>query len=138
VETVDLQRADQIESIVNTKDSDEARLSVAESLAQTFAPMAVPPSNLPNVGEDGLAIVEVSTLTTAEILDKRSSPSGVEYKSELEPLWMAADLVERVRRERTYTKGTQAAWTRYLDIPVHCQHDSISASHRERGNDRRS
>jgi hypothetical protein len=83
--------------------------------AQTFAPTAVPPSNLPNVGEDGLAIVDVSTLTTAKILDKRSSPSGVEYKCELEPLWMAADLVEKRAggtrshpelRERSYTKGT--------------------------------
>ena len=33
-------------SIVNTKDSGEARLSVAESLAQTFAPMAVSPIEL--------------------------------------------------------------------------------------------
>jgi len=58
--------------------------------------MAVPPLDLPNVGEDGLAIVDVSALTTAKILGKRLSQSGVEYKCELEPLWMAADLVERV------------------------------------------
>lgn len=36
METVDLQRADQIESIVNAKDSDEARLSVAESSVTEF------------------------------------------------------------------------------------------------------
>ena len=64
--------------------------------------MAVPPSNLPNVGEDGLAIVDVSTLTTAKILDKRSSPSNIEYKSELELLQMAADLVERVQVRRVH------------------------------------
>jgi hypothetical protein len=45
--------------------------------------------------EDGLAIVDISKLTTVKVLDKRSSSSGVEYKCEFEPLWLAADLAER-------------------------------------------
>jgi hypothetical protein len=36
--------------------------------------MTVLPPNLPNAGEDGLAIVNIST---AKIPDKRSSSSGV-------------------------------------------------------------
>jgi hypothetical protein len=36
--------------------------------------------------EDGLAIVDISKLTTVKVLDKRSSSSGVEYKCEFEPL----------------------------------------------------
>jgi hypothetical protein len=35
------QRADQIDPVVNTDDSDEAHLSVAESSGQTLAPMTV-------------------------------------------------------------------------------------------------
>jgi hypothetical protein len=34
-------------------------------------------------------------LTAAEILDKRSSRSGVEYRCELK-LWLAADLVGKI------------------------------------------
>ena len=65
-----------------------ARKFTAESSEQIPSPMTVLPSSLPNAGEDGLAIVKIST---AKILDKRSSLSGVEYRCELEPLWLAAD-----------------------------------------------
>jgi hypothetical protein len=66
------------------------------------------------VDEDGLATVDISKLTTVKVLNKRSSSSGVEYKCELEPLRLAADLVERVQmgrvhiriRERTCTRQT--------------------------------
>ena len=57
--------------------------------------MAVSASSLSDVGEDGLAIVDISKLTTLKVLDKRLSSSGVEYKCELELLWLAADLAER-------------------------------------------
>ena len=50
-----------------------------------------------SVDEDGLVIVDISKLTMVKVLDKRSSSSGVEYKCELEPLWLAADLVERAQ-----------------------------------------
>jgi hypothetical protein len=109
VETEALQRADQTEPVVNTNDSGEARLPIAESSQQTLAPVTVSPSSLPNAGEDGLAMVDISKLTTAKILDKRSSPSGVMYKCELEPLWLAADLIERAQmgrvRIRSYENG---------------------------------
>jgi hypothetical protein len=36
--------------------------------------------------EDSPAIVDISKLTTVEVIDKRSSLSTVEYKCELEPL----------------------------------------------------
>jgi hypothetical protein len=50
--------------------------------------------------EDGLAVVDISKLTTVKVLDKRSSSSGVEYKCEFEPLWLAADLAERAQMGR--------------------------------------
>jgi hypothetical protein len=65
--------------------------------------------------EDGLAIVDISKLTTVKVLDKRSSSSGVEYKCEFEPLWLAADLAGKGAdgtrshpelRERTCTRQT--------------------------------
>jgi hypothetical protein len=77
--------------IVNTNDSDEARLSIAESSKLILSSMTLLASSLPSAGEDGLEIVNIST---AKILDKRSSPSGIENRCELEPLWLAADLME--------------------------------------------
>jgi hypothetical protein len=56
----------------------EARLSIAESSQQTLAPMTVSPSSLPNAGEDGLVMVDISKLTAAKTLDKRSSACRVE------------------------------------------------------------
>jgi hypothetical protein len=48
------------------------------------------------IGENDLVMVHISTFTTAKILDKRSSPCRVEYRCELEPLWLPADLVKEV------------------------------------------
>jgi hypothetical protein len=45
-------------------------------------------------GENGPVMVDISNFAAAKLLDKRSSPSGVEYRCQLEPLWLAADLVE--------------------------------------------
>ena len=53
-------------------------------------------------------MVDISDFTAAKILNKRSSPSGVEYRCELE-LWLAADLVEKMLmgrvRVRSYENG---------------------------------
>jgi hypothetical protein len=76
--------------IVTTNDSNEAPLSVAESFEQALATITVSASNLPALGEGGQAIVDISKFTIMKILNKRSGPSGVEYKCELEPLWLAA------------------------------------------------
>jgi hypothetical protein len=67
--------------------------------------MAVSASSLSDVGEDGLVIVDISKLTTVKVLDKRSSASGVEYRCELEPLWLAADLAERARMGRVHIRS---------------------------------
>jgi hypothetical protein len=76
--------------IVTTNDSNEAPLSVAESFEQALATITVSASNLPALGEGGQAIVDISKFTIMKILNKRSGPSGVEYKCELGPLWLAA------------------------------------------------
>jgi hypothetical protein len=97
VETSNLQSADQTEPMVSTNGSGEADLSIARPSAQTFAPMTVSASSLSDVSEDGLVIVTV--------VDKRSSSRGVEYKCNLEPLWLAADLVKRVKMGRVHIRS---------------------------------
>ena len=61
------------------------------------------------IGENDPVMVDISTFTTTKILDKRSSPCGVEYRCELEPLWLPADLVKEVQmgcvHVRSYEKG---------------------------------
>jgi hypothetical protein len=49
------------------------------------------------IGEDDPVMINISTFTTTKILDKRSSPCRVEYRYELEPLWLPADLVKEVQ-----------------------------------------
>jgi hypothetical protein len=72
---------------------------------QTLALITVSASSLSDVREDGLTIVDISKLTTVKVLDKRSSSSGVEYKCELEPLWLAADLAERAQMGRVHIRS---------------------------------
>jgi hypothetical protein len=61
------------------------------------------------IGENDPVMVDISTFTTTKILNKRSSPYGVEYRCELEPLWLPADLVKEVQmgcvHVRSYEKG---------------------------------
>lgn len=54
--------------------------------------MTVSAPSLSDISGDGLVIVTV--------VDKRSSSCGVEYKCNLEPLWLTADLVKRVQMGR--------------------------------------
>ena len=62
---------------------------------ETLASVTVSASSLPNIGDDDPVMIDISCFTTAKILDKRSSPCGVEYRCELEPLWVACRLGER-------------------------------------------
>jgi hypothetical protein len=54
-------------------------------------------------------MVDISNFTTTKILNKRSSPYKVEYRCELKPLWLPADLVKEVQMGcvhiRSYEKG---------------------------------
>jgi hypothetical protein len=106
---MDLQRTDPTDSIVNANDSEEAPLEIAKSSEQSLAAMAASVSSLTNLNEDGPMMVDISKLTTVKILNKRPSASGVEYECELEPLWLAADLVEKARMGgvciRSYENG---------------------------------
>ena len=50
--------------------------------------------------------VDISNFTVAKVLDERPSPSGVEYRCKLKPLWLTADLRVHIR---SYKNGlTQA------------------------------
>jgi hypothetical protein len=66
-------------AILILSNSDAAPLSIAESSEGTLAPVTVSASSLPDLGEDGRAMVDISTFMTAEILGERSGPFGVEY-----------------------------------------------------------
>lgn len=81
-----MQRADPIAPVVNIDDSDAAPLSIAEPSGQTLALVIVSGSSLTDLGEDGRAMIDISTFTTAKILSERSRPCGVEYWCWLEPL----------------------------------------------------
>jgi hypothetical protein len=77
VETENLQSTDQTEPITSTYGSGETHLSIAKPSEQILALITVSASSLSDAGEDGPAIIDVSKLTTAKILDKQSSSSGV-------------------------------------------------------------
>jgi hypothetical protein len=103
--TDNLQRVNQIEPVVNTNISDEPPLSIAESSGQTLALTTVSASSLPDLGEGGPVMVDISNFTAAKILDERPSPSGVEYRCELEPLWLATDLIEQAKMGRVHIRN---------------------------------
>ena len=66
--------------------------SIVESSGQTLAPVTVSVLSLPGIGEDDPVMVDISNAVV-----KQLSPSGVKYRCELEPLWLAADLVEKAK-----------------------------------------
>ena len=109
VKADDLQGAGRTAPVINTPVFDEAPLSTAESSGQTLASVTVSASSLPDIGEDDPVMIDISCFTTAKILDKRSSPFGVEYRCELEPVWLSSVLVKEIPmggvRIRSYENG---------------------------------
>jgi hypothetical protein len=103
VQTDKLQRVNQTELIINT--SDGAPLSIAEPSGQILAPTTVLASSLPDLGDDGPVVVDISNFLAAKILDKRPSPFRFEYRCESEPLWLIADLVEKVKMGRVHIRS---------------------------------
>jgi hypothetical protein len=95
-ETDNLQRANQ---------TDQHPLSIAESSGQTLALTTVSASSLPDLGEGGPVVVDISNFTAAKILDEQPSPSGVEYRCEFEPRWLGADLVEKAKMGRVHIRN---------------------------------
>jgi len=85
-----------------TNISNEPPLSIAESSGQTLTLTTVSASSLSNLSKNGPVMVDILASTIAKILDERPSPSGVEYKCELEPLWLAADLIEKAKMGRVH------------------------------------
>lgn len=109
VETENLQSTDQTEPIASTYNSGETHLLIARPSEQVLALITVSALSLFNAGKDSPAIIDVLKLITAKVLDKRSSSFRAEYKCEFEPLWLAADLAERVQiggvHIRSYENG---------------------------------
>jgi hypothetical protein len=50
-------------------------------------------------------MVDISNFTAAKVLDERPSPSGVEYRCELKPLWLAAELMEKAKMGRVQIRN---------------------------------
>ena len=72
---------------IRCRRSDNASFPIAAACSgKTMTPATVFASSSCDLGESCPAIVDVSTFTTVETLDKRSSGSDVEYRFELEPL----------------------------------------------------
>jgi hypothetical protein len=107
VEMNQLQRAGQVELIVNRASQAELTVStggsrgtpvpIAECSERTLALAVVLTPNSLDLGEDRLARADMLRLGAAKILDKRPGPSGDEYKCEFEPEWLAADLLEKTQ-----------------------------------------
>jgi hypothetical protein len=92
----------------------EAPLSIAECSPETPALLTVTlsASNLRKIGENDLGMVGISNFTTTKILDKRSSPCGIEYRCQLEPLWLPADLVKKVQMGRVHVRNYEKGLVR--------------------------
>jgi hypothetical protein len=97
VKTNSLQRADRTDPVVNTDDSDGAFFPIAEPSGQILAPITVSALSSPNIGEGGPVMINISNFTTAHILDKGSSPFGVESRCELGPMWLSSVLVGKTQ-----------------------------------------
>jgi hypothetical protein len=98
-----------------------ATISSAQPSQEVLAAVTVPPSSLPDLSENGPAIVdisrfrtivEVSTLKVVNNLDRQSGPSGDEYECELEPVWFAADLVEKAQMGRFHIRAYESRLVR--------------------------
>jgi hypothetical protein len=57
------------------------------------------------VNEDDSEMIKIPEFTTTKILDKRSSPCGVEYRCKIEPLWLPVDLVEETQMGRVHVRN---------------------------------
>ncbi len=92
-----LQKVSQTERVMDSRCPDKAPISVAEYPRQTFVPATASASNLHDLNDGTLTMIDISYFTTRKVNDKRPCPSGIEYKCELEPLCLATDSVEKVK-----------------------------------------
>jgi hypothetical protein len=56
-------------------------------------------------------MVDILNFTVAKILDEWLSPSGLEYRCELEPLWLAVELVEKAKMGRVHPELQEWSYT---------------------------
>jgi hypothetical protein len=108
-----LRSTDQTVPVASTNGPGDADLSIARSSEQTLAPMTVSASGLSDVGGADLVMINISELKTGEIVDKRSSSCGVEYRCNLEPLWLSTDLVKRAQMGRVHIRRYENGLVRH-------------------------
>lgn len=87
VEAAKPQITNQTESVFDPHCFDESPISVAESSRYSLALATASASRLPDLGDNPLAMIDISNFTILKIIDKKKpGPSGVEYQCEFEPL----------------------------------------------------
>src|SRR5947209_14701658 len=97
-----MNRAGQIELVINTNGSNKAPVPNAQCSDQNLTLTTVLISRLIEYGERGLLRVDMLIFRPAKILDKRPCHSGDGYKCELEPPWLATGLVEKAPMRRDH------------------------------------
>jgi hypothetical protein len=108
MEMDDPQGVGQAAPVVNISVFGEAPVSIAECSPETLVLLTVilSASNLRKIGENDPGMVDISNFTTTKILDKRSSPCEVEeYRCELEPFWLPADLMKKVQMGHVHVRS---------------------------------
>src|SRR5437764_81772 len=75
-----------------------------QSYEQTLTSATPSASDLPNLVEETPVAIDIFNFTTKKIIDQRRGSSGIEYKCEFEPLWLAADLVGKAKRGRVHIR----------------------------------
>lgn len=83
---------------------DSSPNSSDQSYDQTLTSATPPASDLPNLADETPVAVGIFNFTTKKIIDQRRGSSGIEYKCEFEPLWLAADLVGKAKRGRVHIR----------------------------------
>lgn len=81
------------------------RSSVCHGADNEHDALSAEKDSLPDLGEDGPALVNMSTLKVLNVLDRRSGLSGDQYKCALEPMWFAADLAEKAQMGDFYIRA---------------------------------
>jgi hypothetical protein len=97
-----LQKIAQTGPVIDTRCFDEGPISAS---GQTLALPATSTSSLPDPDDKTLAMVDISNFTTTKVVDKRPGRSGVEYKCEFGPLWLAARLVGTAQIRRVHIQA---------------------------------
>jgi hypothetical protein len=103
------QRTNRTHSAFNTGCSDEFLNSLAEPLGRTSASTTASALSFPTLVDDERAVAGISNIIITKITDERIRSSGIQYKCELEPVWLPINLAKNAQMGpvciRSYENG---------------------------------